>query len=162
MAGFNGAARAARAQGAPDLDAEDQRDALLDELAGLMPTRILPQPDGTVNVAFDGMTGVQGTEARPVRLLLPPDVASPEVRASGSSRGLNLGGAEGGAVGAQVQMLTLDLPNARRALDTLAAQLVERVNTVHAAGTGRDGATGRAFFDPAGHDGRDARASAPT
>ncbi len=42
------------------------------------------------------------------------------------------------------------LADTRQNLDTLAASLVDRINTLHAGGYGLDGNTGRNFFDPTG------------
>jgi len=150
IAHLNGLVRAANAQGVADPDAQDRRDLLLDRLAGLVPVNVRSQADGTVDVSFGGMVGVQGTESRALRLVGPPDAATTEIRADGSSRGLTLSGTEGGELGAQLDLLAVALPSARSALDTLAAQLVDRVNTAHATGTGLDGVSGRPFFDPAG------------
>lgn len=150
IAALNGTVRTSASQGAPDLDAQDRRDLLIDELAGLVPVSVRSQADGTVSVSFGGMVGVQGTEARPLRLVGPPDTATAEVRTAGSDRPLTLSGSDGGVLGAQLHVLTVALPSARSALDTLAAQLVERVNAAHMAGTGLDGSTGQPFFDPAG------------
>lgn len=149
IAALNGIVRTAHAQGAADPDAQDHRDLLLDRLAGLLPITVRAQADGTVDVSFGGMVGVQGTEARPLRLLGPPDVPIAEIRATGASRALALP-ASGGILGAGLDVLTVAVPGARASLDALAAQLVARVNEAHAAGTGLDGVSGRPFFDPAG------------
>ncbi len=150
IAHLNGLVRAANAQGAPDADAQDRRDLLLDRLAGIVPVNVRAQADGTVDVSFGGMVGVQGTEARALQLVVPPDAPAAEIRAAGASRGLALSGTEGGELGAGLDLLTVALPSARQALDTLAAQLVERVNAAHTTGTGLDGVAGRPFFDPTG------------
>ncbi len=150
VADLNVAVRTARAQGSQDLDALDRRDVVLDELAGLAPFALQGQPDGTVTVTLDGMAAVQDDKALPLRLALPPAVSAPTIRAQGSDRALRLGGLDGGALGAQLSLLGTALPDARAALDTLAADLVASVNAAHAGGTGLDGSTGQPFFDPAG------------
>jgi flagellar hook-associated protein 1 FlgK len=150
IAVLNGLVRRANASGTRDADAEDRRDALLDELSALAPIQVRPQGDGMVTVSFGGMVGVQGTEALPISLALPPDVPTAEVRANGSTRAMALSSTEGGVLGAQLHLLNTAIPGARAGLDGLAAALVERVNALHTAGTGLDGGTGRSFFDPAG------------
>ncbi|WP_420456808.1 flagellar hook-associated protein FlgK [Rubrivirga sp.] len=150
VADLNVAIRTAQAQGSSDLDALDRRDVVLDELAGLAPFALQDQPDGSVTVTLDGMMAVQDDEVLPLRLALPPDVAAPQIRAQGSDRSLRLGALDGGALGAQLDLLGTALPGARAALDGLAADLVAAVNAAHAGGTGLDGSTGQPFFDPAG------------
>ena len=148
IAELNKVSRSARAQGADSLDALDRRDLLLDELAGLAPVAVRAQDDGSVTVTIDGMVGVQGGEARPLRLALPPD--APALYADGASRPLRLGSTDGGALGAGLHAVATAIPGTRAALDDLAASLVARVNAAHEAGTGLDGVAGRPFFDPAG------------
>jgi len=150
VAELNVTIRTAKAQGANDLEALDRRDLLLDELSGLAPFTVRPQEDGTVSVSLGGMATVQEDVALPLRLALPPDVAEPTLRATGSDRPLRLGGLQGGALGAQLHVLTDALPDARAALDGSVADVVGQVNAAHAGGTGLDGSTGRPFFDPAG------------
>lgn len=150
IAAINGELRSTEGGTTPDLNAEDRRDALLDELAGLVPIQTRAEADGTVTVSFGGMVGVQGAEAVPLTLATPPGVTAVEVRAGGSRRGLSLSATEGGVLGAQLGFLRDALPEARSALDDLAARLVADVNAVHITGTGLDGSTGLHFFDPTG------------
>lgn len=150
IAAVNGALSSSDRQGVSDLNAQDRRDALLDELSGLVPIQARPEADGTVSVSFGGMVGVQGAEALPLRLLGPPDVSPPEVRAAGAPRPLALSSTEGGVLGAQLGLVRDALPAARDALDALTASVVADVNALHQAGTGIDGSTGLDLFDPAG------------
>lgn len=150
VADLNVAIRTARSQGADDLDALDRRDQLLDDLAGLAPFKMEAKADGTVSLSIGGMMAVQGEDALPLRLSLPPDSAAPAVLATGSSTPLPLAGLESGALGAGLHVLGTALPKARAGLDALVASVVSQVNAAHAGGTGLDGSTGVAFFDPAG------------
>jgi len=150
VAGLNTSIRVAQSQGASDLDALDRRDVLLDELSGLVPVTLRDQSDGSVSVTIDGMAAVQGDQALPLTVALPPAVATATVTTAGASRPLQLHSLEGGAIGAQLHLLGTAIPDARAALDALAADVVATVNAAHAGGTGLDGSTGRAFFDPAG------------
>ena len=123
---LNGLVRRANASGARDADAEDRRDALLDELAALAPIQVRPQGDGMVTVSFGGMVGVQGTEALPISLALPPDVPTAEVRANGSTRAMALSSTEGGVLGAQLHLLNTAIPGARAGLaQVLVHQVLE-------------------------------------
>ena len=150
IAALNESVVAARAQGADNADALDRRDLLLDELSGLAPITVRPQSSGAVTVTVGGMVAVQDREARPLRLALPPSVPAPTVSASGAPQPLRLDATAGGALGAQLGLLGSALPDARAALDALAADVVARVNAAHEAGDGLDGVSGRPFFDPAG------------
>ena len=147
IAALNEAAQSARAQGADSLDALDRRDLLLDDLAGLAPIAVRAQDDGSVTVTIDGMVGVQGGEARPLRLALPPDAPVASLYADGATRPLRLGTTDGGALGAGLHTLAEAVPGTRAALDGLAASLVAQVNAAHEAGTGLDGVSGRSFFE---------------
>ena len=149
VAALNTAVQSAAARGVPDADALDRRDLLLDELAGLAPITIRDQPNGAVTVSIGGMAVVQDAQARPVRL--EADGAGRlGLYADGSPRALSLGAVDGGALGAQLDVVGAAVPGARRALDALAADVVTRVNAAHAGGIGLDGVSGRPFFDPAG------------
>ena len=150
VASLNETVRTARAQGADNADALDRRDGLLDEIAGLVPITVRPQASGAVTVTVGGMVAVQDKEARPLRLALPPAVPTPTVSAAGAPQPLRLDPTGGGAIGAQLHLLGTALPDARASLDALAAGLVAGVNAAHATGEGRDGVSGRPFFDPAG------------
>ncbi|MEM7789671.1 MAG: flagellar hook-associated protein FlgK, partial [Bacteroidota bacterium] len=150
IAELNGALRSSDRDGVPDLNAQDRRDAVLDELSGLLTIQARPEADGTVSVRFGGLTGVQGTESLPLRLVGPPDASPPEVRAEGVSRPLDLSSTEGGVLGAQLGLVRDALPAAQQALDTLAADIVAGVNGLHQTGTGLDGSTGLDLFEPTG------------
>ena len=149
IADLNQAVQRGQSQGVPDPDALDRRDLLIDELSGLAPISIQPQSTGSVTISIDGMVVVQDSEARPVRLDRTPDGGT-GLFAQGSPRALRLGANDGGALGAQLDVLGSAIPDARRALDTLAADVVTRVNVAHNAGTGLDGVSGRDFFDATG------------
>lgn len=139
---------AARANGTPDLSAEDRRDQLVKELSGYVPVRTELDEKGNYLVTIEGMAAVQGTNVVP----LERDLASttPAVQFAGTGVSLNLTSGQQGRIGAQLQTLTQDLPDALTSLDSLAAGLVASVNALHAGGTGLDGVSGRSFFDPTG------------
>ena len=149
IAALNVAVQRASSQGAPDAEARDRRDLLLDELSGLAPISIRPQPNGAVTVTIDGMVAVQDGQARPVRLATAAD-GTLGLYADGGTRPLRLDPIEGGALGAQLDVVGAAVPRARQSLDALAADVVARVNQAHQGGTGLDGSTGQPFFDPSG------------
>ncbi|HET9064816.1 MAG TPA: flagellar hook-associated protein FlgK [Gemmatimonadales bacterium] len=129
---------------APDLT--DLRDVKIDELATLTAVRVLPRDNGAVAVLTgDGML-VDGAFAQQLetRVLAGGGLAAGMV---GSTRTVNLGG---GSMQALSELTTQGVPAVRAELDRLAAELVSTVNGLHQAGTTTGGATGIAFFDPAG------------
>ncbi|HLA63971.1 MAG TPA: flagellar basal body rod C-terminal domain-containing protein, partial [Rhodothermales bacterium] len=151
IAGLNDRIAAARTAGTPDLDAEDTRDEAVRALGGLVPVRVTEEADGSYSVAVQGMKAVQGREVLELERVGPPDNPTYAVRFKGTSVALLPGdGADTGRIGAALSGLTVALPQARQALDALAARLVSDVNGLHTAGFGLDGTSGRPFFDPTG------------
>lgn len=138
----------ARNAGSPDLSAEDERDRLVGELAELVPTQIQEGDNTGYTVTLNGMTLVQGGTALP--LSYDASTQPPSVTFGDTGVVVPSGSASSGKLGAQLSLLTNDLPDARSALDDLAEALVTQVNTLHQTGYGLDGSTGNDFFDPAG------------
>jgi flagellar hook-associated protein 1 FlgK len=137
---------AASAGGASAPDLEDARDLLLDELSGLVGTRVLPRGDGSVAVIVGDALLVEGAfpQRLEVRTVPGGGFAAAIV---GSVRNLLPGG---GVLGALSDLSTGGIPGVRSELDRLAAGLVATINAIHAAGTTLGGATGIDLFDPAG------------
>lgn len=137
--------RTARAGGAPDLAAEDRRDEAVRELASLLPITVREGPDG-FTITTGGLRLLQNDRPEHLRFEAgtPPD--PPSLTVGDTGRPVPRDGRLGGAL----RTLAETLPSLHADLDALAASLVERVNALHAAGTGLDGGTGRPLFDPAG------------
>lgn len=129
---------------APDLS--DLRDVKIDELATLTAVRVLPRPNGAVAVLTGDAMLVDGAFAQQIetRVLTGGGLAAGMV---GSTRTVSLGG---GTMQALSELSTQGVPGIRAELDRLAAELVGSINGLHQAGTTNGGATGIAFFDPAG------------
>jgi flagellar hook-associated protein 1 FlgK len=150
IAALNERAAAARTAGTPDLDAEDARDAAVRSLSTLVPVRVAEEADGSYAVTVQGMAAVQGREVLELERVGPPEDPAYAVRFKGTTVTLRAGdGSDTGRLGAALSGLTVALPQAREALDALAARLVSDVNGLHETGFGLDGGTGRPFFDPA-------------
>ncbi len=147
LAELNVAIREARLRGNPDLVAEDRRDTLVKQLAEHLPIQVQAQEDGTYHLIVSGMAVVQGDQVLPLTLSLSGSVPSLTFGTTGIPFRAPQG--QDGKIGAQMRLLTQTLPEVRQDLDTLAATLVSSVNTLHTAGYGLDGLTGRPFFDPA-------------
>ncbi|MEO7362832.1 MAG: flagellar hook-associated protein FlgK [Gemmatimonadaceae bacterium] len=139
-------------------DLGDERDRLLDNLATMAGTRVIPQADHTVVVTIGNSTLVDGNTARPLTLdLVPPNpplaAPSPDVPVR-----IRLGNSVdaltpfGGQLKAMVDVVNKDIPELRKRLDAVASSLVASVNTAHHAGyvfTGTlPGAAAGDFFDP--------------
>lgn len=148
LASLNSTIQAARQKGNPDLVAEDRRDQLVHELAELLPVQVHALEDGSYQLTVGGMALVQGDQVMPLTL----DLSGGTPSLTFGNTGIAFRAPEGqdGRIGAQLRMLTQTIPDVRQRLDTLAATLVNEVNSRHASGYGLDGLTGRAFFDPAG------------
>lgn len=137
---------AASAGGGAAPDLQDARDGLLDELATLVGTRVLPRDDGSVAVIVGDALLVEGAfpQALDVRTVPGGGFAAGIV---GSPRNIKPGG---GVLGALTDLSTGGIPGVRAELDRLAAGLVTTINTIHAGGTTLGGATGVDLFDAAG------------
>ncbi|MEI6401007.1 MAG: flagellar hook-associated protein FlgK [Actinomycetota bacterium] len=127
-------------QSDPSGDLLDQRDTLVAKVTKL--TGALTQVTGTgeVNVFIGGRQVVAGAFAAQLQApsgTLQFDDGQAVVMTSG----------EGASVAATINDV---VPRYLSALDDIANTLVTSVNTMHAAGYGQDGVTGRNFFDPVG------------
>lgn len=127
-------------------DLADQRDQILDRIAGIGALRAIPRDNGSIAVVLGDMLVVDGAFARQV-----------ELRAlAGGGTGVAIIGATTpfdpgeGRIRSLTTYLNTTLPDIRTTLDQLAAALVAEVNAIHQTGTTPAGATGTDFFDPAG------------
>ena len=149
VAVLNERASTARAAGAPDLGAEDERDQAVGDLAALAPLAVSAESDGTYTVTVQGMAVVQGTETTAIERVGPP-AGDDAVRFAGTGVAFRPGAEGGGRLGGWLRTLTEAVPETRAGLDALAAQITTTVNAAHAVGFGLDNGTGRDVFDPAG------------
>lgn len=122
-------------------DLRDQRDKLLDELAGLTDITVTENTAGKVSVAIGGQLLLDATTDTANALAIDAAGAATvggvgTTITTGSLRGqVDIrNSVVGGATGYLAQ------------LDTFAAALIASVNTQHAAGFGLDGTTGNNFF----------------
>jgi flagellar hook-associated protein 1 len=118
---------------APEL--RDERDRLLDAIASIAAIQVSERSDGSLAVHLGSATLVDGAFSNEVTL--------------DASRRVRVGSATihepGGTLGGLAHLREVELPATRQRLDTFAGNLVDAVNTAHAAGSG-----GQLFFDPAG------------
>lgn len=122
-------------------DLMDARDQALDELATLVGARSgNPDAQGRVDVYLGGEPLVRGASA--YTLAVTGTATGPTV-AFADGRNAILGGTLGGLVRAATETV----PDIVSRFDAWAADFADKVNTVHAAGFGLDGVSGRPLFD---------------
>lgn len=144
VASLNATIREARANGSPDLVAEDRRDSLVNDLSEHLPVEVQDTEAG-YTLTVNGMNVVQGDETTPLTL------ASADTVEFGTTGVAFQPGTEGGGkIGAQVRSLTRTLPDVQSDLDALAETVVEDVNALHENGFDQNGATNVSYFDPGG------------
>ena len=115
-------------------DLRDSRDRLVDKLATLGPVRVIEAKDGSAAVLLGSTTIVDANNPR--RLELQELGGATTLALSGTDRGLpDLGG----AVGALVRAVNVDIPGTRSRLDAIAGALVDTVNGAHQRGYSRAG-----------------------
>jgi flagellar hook-associated protein 1 FlgK len=129
VAALNGQIVAAEAGAGTAGDLRDARNIALDAMARLAPVQVIERGDGSIQVTLDNQSVVDGSSAKALRYGgNPPGV---QLTFAGSAERLNAGGGE---LGAMLQVLNEDIPQARARLDDLAAGIVSAVNTVHRTG----------------------------
>lgn len=134
----------AQASGAAPNELLDQRDQLLDELAGKAGVTVSGQEGADVVVSLGGVTLVQGDHATQLEV----SASNPfQVVTSGpEGTGGQPANFNGGALRAQQQWGTETLPAMRSQIAGLRDQFASAVNTLHQSGKDQDGNAGAAFF----------------
>jgi flagellar hook-associated protein 1 FlgK len=119
---------------------QDQRDGLLRKLAETLGARTLIDEDNSAVVSVEGTSLVLGGDA----LLLSYGGSGFTIAENGQQIAVTKGqlGAMHEAVDQQNGILGQYVSD----LDTMASTLIDRLNTLHSAGYGLDGSTGRDFF----------------
>ncbi len=133
----------ARNMGVPDLEAEDARDRLLRSLNELLPVEATTDEAGNFRIAVRGAILLENQTVQELSF----DVGTRTLQVGDIALTL---GEDDGRIGGTHAFINQTIPDIQRDLDTLVAHLVSQVNTLHRAGYGLDGVSGRDFFDPAG------------
>jgi flagellar hook-associated protein 1 FlgK len=129
IAAINRQIVAAESNGTTANDLRDMRDNAIDSLSKIVPVRAIDHGNGSDTIYVAGATVVDGSDSKIFSL-----------QGGGSSVSLQLGGrpfasqSPGGALGANMDALTKDIPDAKSQLDTLAAGIVKSVNAIHTTG----------------------------
>ncbi|MGE0311049.1 MAG: flagellar hook-associated protein FlgK [Lautropia sp.] len=138
----------------PSADLADQRDQLIDEVAGTLKVSAVEQADGSVSLfAVGGQTLVLGAHASTLVTQVDPADASRlqvAVRQGASAIALERDALGSGALAGLVRFRDDDLVATRAALDRLAVGVADAYNARQAAGLDATGAAGAALFDATG------------
>ncbi|WP_033345970.1 flagellar hook-associated protein FlgK [Catenuloplanes japonicus] len=151
IAQLNTTIQRATAAGLPVNEMADQRDVQLMKLSELTGATSSIQSDGTASVYLGGSGLVQGVTAREIRMTGADRLQNQTADPAGS--GVKVRWADSGTaaqvtgtMGAIQDTLTTTIPRYSGQLDGVAAKLATTVNTIHSAGYGLDGGSGRDFF----------------
>ena len=144
IADLNAESAKSAAAGVSAPDVADRRDMLLDRLASLAPVQVTAGDHGSVSVAINGISVVEGTFHQTLSVSSSGGLWSVET-GGGASLGISTGD-----IGGTLTVLNDDFSALRTELDELAQGIVERVNAAHVTGTNPLGTTGINFFDDFG------------
>ncbi|WP_406833081.1 flagellar hook-associated protein FlgK [Pedococcus sp. KACC 23699] len=146
VARLNDAIRSAKVSGASTNELSDQRDQLVLKLGESIGAVGRLNDDGTVTVSVGGSQLVSGSRTSPLRVDGPTVPGQPgQVSVTWASSGTPAT-VTGGDVQGLTTALTATIPGYRSALDAVAAQLANAVNSQQAAGYDRNGTQGAAIF----------------
>lgn len=142
IAGLNENIRSAEAAGAEASNFRDQRDVAVNQLAELTGARSTTNNDGTLTLTLsDGRPLVLGTTANKLEVNDTPPLGLAEITLDGDPAVFTEGTLAG--LNNAITEVTKQLDD----LDSLAAAVVSRVNTLHTSGTDLDGNAGVNFFN---------------
>ena len=145
VASLNSQIQQAEAGGGNASSLRDQRGVIVSQIAELTGARSTENSDGTVTLTIgEGQALVMGNTAKQLSVTDTPPLGLATITIGGDTAVFDEGTIRGfqdaiDSVGAQLA-----------SLDGLAAQVAERVNTIHSSGTDLDGAAGTNFFNAAG------------
>lgn len=151
IAQLSGRINQAQAAGEEPADLKDKRDGILVDLAKLVEIRTYTDGNGQLVVQGPGATLVQGDTARHLALDIAPGGALRVMARTASGAGGDVTAfLSGGELAGVLQVRDSDIVEMLSELDSFAFHVATSINTVHAAGFGLDGQTGRALFSVSG------------
>lgn len=130
-------------------DLRDQRDQHVRELSELVPVDVLDGRDGTVTVLLNGSLALVNADGGTGKLTAAASTADGHMHVYRATAGRIedvTGLLTGGRLGGQIAGRDGALLDAQTALDALAFDVATAWNSVHQAGVGLDGVSGRALF----------------
>ncbi len=126
--------------------ARDQRDLIIKELSETLGVQTYTDNRGLLCVQLPGgLPLVQGNMASTIKTVTSGTDVSLQLETTGVTLDIGLKNL-GGKFKGMLEMRDVFMTGLQSNLDTLAIDLTSAVNTVHAAGYGSDGLTGRNFF----------------
>jgi flagellar hook-associated protein 1 len=149
IAQLSGRINQARALGEEPADLEDKRDAALVELADLVEIHTYTDGNGQLVVQGPGVTLMQGDSARHLAIDIGDDgalkVLAENTGSPGSGNDITKF-LSGGQLSGVLTVRDHDLVEMQGDLDSFAFNVAGQINSVHTAGFGLDGASGRRLF----------------
>ena len=124
-------------------DLRDIRQTRIEDLAKLVRVDTTANPNGSVDVAVDGVTFVSGPNVQDTLETYDAGAGQFLVRTTTGGTPLNL---TGGTMQGTIDVRDNDLVTLQANVDSLAANLITEVNAVHATGYGLAGTSGESFF----------------
>ncbi len=142
VAGLNEQIRLAEANGGNASTLRDERGVLVSQISEMTGARSTENSDGTVTLTIgEGQALVIGDTAKQLGVSNTPPLGLAGITLDGNPAVFDEGTIRG------LQDAVTSVTGQIDSLDGLAAQVVARVNTIHASGTDLDGAAGVNFFD---------------
>lgn len=128
-------------------DLRDLRHEKLEALARLVKVDAVEQTNGTVDISLGATALVTGGTVNDTLQTYDPGTGALRLRTATGGAALTL---TGGVMQGTMDVRDGAVADLRSQLDTVAAQLITQVNTLHAAGYSLTGSTGAAFFTGTG------------
>ena len=135
IANLNGQIANAEGAGQQPNDLLDQRDQLVTQLSQQVDVRVIPQPNGVVNLLSTGGALVVGETANQFQTSATP-TGGIGITLAGTTRAITF---SSGSLAGQLQAYNQDIPAAQTRLNGLASQLIQKANTIQATGLGQAG-----------------------
>jgi flagellar hook-associated protein 1 FlgK len=137
------------------LHLQDEQAQLVRQLSELADINVIPRQEGGVDISVgNGRPLVVGNTAYSVAAVSSPPSGYADLAINGTTVTSEI---TGGRLGGTIEVRDVNIPAYLSRLDTLAFEVVSRVNTLHAAGFDQSGTLGGSFFAfstaPAGTNG---------
>ena len=123
-------------------DLRDQRDAILDELSKGVKVSVVEASNGAISVYLGNRALVDRERTTSLQAVVPAGQPFNQVQWADGTPATIMDGKLAGIVTSRDSIVAQRITD----LDALARRLVETVNSVHTAGVGTDGVSGRNFF----------------
>ncbi|HOT51312.1 MAG TPA: flagellar hook-associated protein FlgK, partial [Candidatus Hydrogenedentes bacterium] len=144
IAALNVTIRNSEAAGVKANDLRDERDLLLDRLAGTVNIQFRERDNGQIDVLIGGESFIDGDKFRALEAVRDPGIDSLRqdlvtVRFADNGQAVNV---QGGLLYGALLVRDTDLAVLTNRVDTLAATIIREINKIHAAGNGLDNLSG--------------------